>query len=120
MTYKEIEKYRQRLIKIRNLDSSGERNKAYIELSAELGASGPGRDTSPGESQAVYIQSINHAIQTATMIEMCRTATDGYEMATKATSRASKQSWISAAIAFISAVAAAVSAVAACVLANQT
>ena len=92
------------------MPDSGERNKAYIELTAELGASGCGRDMSPGERDVEYVRGINHALQTASMIDMCRTATQGYEIATEASKRAvevsrsaSKQFWIVAAIAFLSA-----------------
>jgi len=38
-------------IDIGKLPTSGERNKAYIELATKLGASGPGRDMQPGEER---------------------------------------------------------------------
>lgn len=106
MAHEQIEQYRQRLIDIGKLPTSGERNKAYIELATELGASGPGRDMQPGEKEAAYKAGINQALQTLAMIGMCETAARGYEMATKASKSASKQFWIAAAIAFASAVAA--------------
>ena len=94
MAHEEIEQYRQRLIAIRKMPTSGERNRAYIDLAAELGASGPGRDMPPGEKEAAYIASINQALQTLTMIDMCKTAAQGYEMATKASEDASLASKI--------------------------
>lgn len=63
------------------------------------------------------IRNIHQALQTASMINMCGKATQGYEIATKAIKSASKQFRVAAAIAFLSAVAACVSAVAALVTA---
>jgi hypothetical protein len=94
------------LIDIGKLPTSGERNKAYIELATELGASGLGRDMQPGEKEAAYKAGINQALQTLAMIDMCETAARGYEMATKASKSASKQFRIMAAIAFLSMLAA--------------
>jgi len=74
MAHEGIEQYRQRLIGIGKIPNSGERNKAYIELAAEVGASGPGRDMRPGERDAAYIRNINHALQTATMIHTSKSA----------------------------------------------
>lgn len=68
MIHKEIEACRQRLIDIKKMPNSGERNKAYIELEAELGASGCGGDMPPGERDAEHVRSINQALQTATMV----------------------------------------------------
>jgi len=42
MTHEEIGQCRQRLIDIGKMPDPGKRNKAYIALAAELGASGPG------------------------------------------------------------------------------
>jgi len=65
------------------------------------------------------IRNIHQALQTASMANMCRTATQGYEIATKASNSASRQFRIIAIIAFFSAVAACVSAVAAWVAAMR-
>lgn len=119
MAHEEIQQYRQRLIDIRKMRDSREKNKAYIELAAEVGASPPAGGMSVGEKEAVYVRNINQALQTATMIDMCKTAAQGYEMATKASEdasiaskSASKQFWIAAGIALFSALAACLSAVA--------
>jgi hypothetical protein len=111
MAYKEIEGYNQRKIDIKNISDPGERNKAYIELESELGASGCGRDMPPGDRDAEHIRSINQAIQTRVMIDICKTATEGYEMATKANRNACINFWIAAAIAFLSALAAWIAAI---------
>lgn len=78
MTHKKIEGYRQRLIDIKNMSNPGERSKAYIELGAKLGASGCGRDIPPGERDAEHIRSINQALQTATVIDMCKVASRNF------------------------------------------
>ena len=106
MTHNEIEVCRQKLIEIRKIEDSGQRNKAYIELAAELGAGGCGGDRPPGERDAEYIRSINQALQTATMIDLCKTAEQGYDMAITSSRSASRQSWIAASIALLSAIAA--------------
>lgn len=113
MTHREIAECRQRLIDIKGMSDSGERNKAYIELAAELGASGCGRDMPPGERDVEHIRGINRALQTASIIDMCRTATQGYEMATEASKSASKQFRMTAGVTIASAVAASLSAAAA-------
>jgi hypothetical protein len=72
MRLKEINDYRKKLVDTCQIANSGERNKKLLELRAELGASGCGRDTSTGERDAENIAGINQALQTETMIEMCR------------------------------------------------
>lgn len=107
MTDQEIEECRQRLIVIKKMPESGERNKAYIELATELGASGPGRDMETvGERDAEYIRGINQALQTASIINMCKTATQGYKMAVEASKSACRQFRITAGVAIASAAAA--------------
>ncbi len=81
MAHKKIEADRQRLIDIKKMPNSGEKNKAYIELEAKLGASGCGRDIPPGERDAEHIRSINQALQTAVMVDMCKTASKNYKIA---------------------------------------
>ncbi|MBW8015457.1 MAG: hypothetical protein FVQ82_04660 [Planctomycetes bacterium] len=102
----EIDGYRQRLIDIKKMSDAGERNKAYIDLEAELGASGCGKDMSVGERDAEHVRSINQALQTLTMIDMCKTAREGYDMATNISRKSSICFWLASAIALLSAVAA--------------
>ena len=83
------EEQKQRLIDIKNMSNPRardkayrERDKAYIELEAELGASGCGGGTIlPKEREAEHIRSINQALQTAAMIDMCKTAARNFWIA---------------------------------------
>lgn len=131
MTDAEIEGYRKQLNELTN-QCSDKKRESHIqpqlqELARKVGASTMGvyltgstgssiRDADTSE----LIRNIHQALQTASMVNMCRTATQGYETATKASNRASKQFWIFAGIAVFSALAAIVSAVAACVMAART
>ena len=82
MTNKKIEEYRQRLVEIKKLPDSGDRNKAFIKLAADVGASGCPKDMpTTGERDAEHIRSIHQALQTATMIDMCKTASRNYKIA---------------------------------------
>ena len=82
MTHKEIEIYRKRLIDVKKIEHSGARNKAFIELVKELGASGWAKDMESAEERDVeYIRSIHQALQTATMVDMCKTASKNYMIA---------------------------------------
>ena len=81
MAHKEIEQYRQRLLEIGKLSGSGERNKSYIELRKAVGASGCGGDKPTAERDALNIVSIHQALQTATMIDMCKTSSRNYKIA---------------------------------------
>lgn len=77
MTHKEIEKYRQRLVDIVKKEANSEkRTKAFIELSREIGTSGYPKDmlSEVAERDADHIRNIHQALQTATMIDMCKTA----------------------------------------------
>jgi len=74
MNHKQIEECQQKVVAIKKLSDSGDRNKALMELSGDVGASGCGRDMPPEEKDAINIAGIHHALQTATMIEMCKTA----------------------------------------------
>ena len=86
MAHKEIEGQNQRLIDIKNMSNPREKDKAYIELEAELGASGcGGGNILPKEREAEHIRSINQALQTAAMIDMCKTAARNYKIALTAT-----------------------------------
>jgi hypothetical protein len=119
-TDKEIEAYRKRLNDL-TAKSSGKNPESHIKedlinLAQEVGASTVG---STRDSQIItaytweLISNIHQALQTASMSNMCRSAREGYEIATAASKRAldasrsaSIQFWIAAAIAFLSAVAA--------------
>jgi hypothetical protein len=125
MTDKEIEAYRKQLNEF-TAQCSEEKpeNRIYNELkqlARKVGAStcvfyvggvyGQGK-TGVADTSGL-IRNIHQALQTASMANMCQTAAQGYEMATKASEgasmaskSASKQFWIAAAIAFLSAVAA--------------
>ena len=81
MTNQEIEKYRQRLVEIKKLSDSGERNKAYIDLITIVGASGCGGDKPTAQRDAENIASIHQALKTATMVNMCKTAAKNYKIA---------------------------------------
>jgi hypothetical protein len=110
MTDAEIERYRQRMVEVKRIPNSGDRNKAFIELEMEIGASGCGKDMPTGERDVQHIASIHQALQTASMVNMCSAATNGYKIATQASKNARIHFWVAAAIAFLSALAAAGSA----------
>ena len=119
-TDQEIESYRERLNNL-TAKCSGKKQESQIkgeliELAREVGAS-----TTTNVSQITkantseLIQNIHQALQTASMVNMCKSARVGYEIATeaskqavKASRSATKQFWIAVAIAiaFFSAVAA--------------
>ncbi|MHC4394427.1 MAG: hypothetical protein ACYS1A_02115 [Planctomycetota bacterium] len=111
MTHKEIEVYRQRLAQIKiDLKGKSKREQRITELlslAMEVGAStGRQRADDGGVDPVGLVNNIHIALQTAAVIDMCKTATEGYEMATKANRNACINFWIAAAIAFLSAVAA--------------
>lgn len=85
MAHKEIEGHKQRLVDIKNMSHVGERNEAYIELGAKLGASGCGSNLLPAEREVEHIRGINQALQTATMIDMCAIAARNFWVAIIAT-----------------------------------
>lgn len=123
MTDQKIEAYRNRLNELTAQCSDKKSEEEIVrqlqELAREVGAStrtcfvvsNTIRGTNATTSE--LIGNIHQALQTASMVNMCKTATQGYEMATEASNRASKRLWIFAAIAFASAMAACISAVAA-------
>jgi len=129
MTDAEIEEYRKRLNDLTQKCSDNHPESRISEelkkLAWEVGAStkvfyvGPlsGKGITGDADTSELIRNIHQALQTASMANMCRTATEGYEIATEAGKRASKQFWIFAGIAFLSAVAACISATAAWVMA---
>ena len=112
MTDTEIETYRQELNTLTNQCSNEDQEKEIRsqlqDLARKVGASrlsvcvfSEGAQIKSADT-SILIHNIHQALQTATMVNMCRTATRGYK------------------IAFLSAVAAIFSAVAACVLATYT
>jgi len=123
MTDEQIEVYRERLntLTAKCSDEKPEKSvrKELQELAREVGASTcvlwihPTKCliTTTEADTPELIRNIHQALQTASMINMCKTATQGYEMATKARKSASIQFSIFAAIAFLSGVAAWVAAI---------
>ena len=130
MTDTKIEAYRNRINELTTQLSDNKQEediKPHLQkLAREVGASTRNcfvvSNTIRGATATTseLIENIHQALQTASMVNMCGTATQGYEMATKASNRASKQFWIFAGITVFSALAAFVSAVAACVMAART
>ena len=124
MTDVEIEEYRKQLNELTKQCSDKEMERKIRsplrELARKVGASimgvyltGSSGSTVRDADTSELIRNIHQALQTASMVNMCRTATQGYEIATEASNRAVKvsksalkQSWIIAGIAFLSAVAA--------------
>ena len=103
MTVEEMQSHFQRLIAIMKISDSGERNKAIIELRNTVGASYCGKDTgSVGERDSQNIAGIHQALQTASMISMCKTASNSYKMAEESIKKATTTWWIAAVIAFLS------------------
>jgi len=126
MTDVEIEAYRKRLNDLTVQLKDGRKEEEticpqLIELAREVGASTrvlyvrfiDSRTSSTEADSSELIKNIHQALQTASMINMCSAATQGYEIATKASKDARKQFCIVAVIAVISAIAAVVSAIAA-------
>lgn len=59
MNRKGIEKANSRLIEIKNIQDSGERNNAFMELKARIGAAGCRSDMPVGERDAGHIRRIH-------------------------------------------------------------
>jgi hypothetical protein len=122
MTHDESERYQQELCTIMaKLESSpraapdmNEAKSSLRKLAARVGASeytiGQGRDSEANVSELTY--NIHQALQTACMLDMCRTATSGHEMAKTVMDRAQKIQWVAMAVSLLSMVAAWVAAVA--------
>ncbi len=104
MTHKEIEHKRQKLIEILKMKPVGEQNQPLRNLAVEVGAQQP--NASGVEFRNMIVNDINNALQTASMIETCRIATENYEIAVTATKAAVKNYWIAAAIAILAMLAA--------------
>lgn len=123
MTDEEIEAYRQRLNEL-TAQCSDEKpepgiQNELIKLARKIGASTYVLWIHPTKSRVItsdadtseLIRNIHQALQTASMVNMCKTATEGYKMATEVSRNARIHFWIAAAIAFICAVAAWVAAI---------
>ena len=118
MTDEEIEKYRKELNELTaKCSDSNPENRIQEELKKlawKVGASTrvlyP--DHTPGDAEtSEIIRNIHQALQTASMANMCRKASQGYETATKAMESASRQFLIMAIIALLSALAACATAI---------
>ena len=119
MTHKEIEQYRKKLIEIISRKKQPDGNPAkgtkedLQELAKRVGASTRaiytdrvGTPTGIDACISDLIDNIHTSLQTAAMIDVCKTAAQGYEIATEASRNAIKHYWIAVAIAVLSAVAA--------------
>jgi hypothetical protein len=79
MTHKEIEEYRQKLTQIK-IDLKGEENREeritnLLDLAMEVGASTGRQRSADGRVDPVgLVNNIHIALQTASMIDMCKTA----------------------------------------------
>ena len=123
MTDEQIEAYRERLNQL-TAECSEKKpeekiHKKLTELARDVGASTrvlwihPTRSITKSSvaNTSELIRNIHQALQTATMINMCKTATQGYEIATKAIRNAFIYSCIATIIALICAAAAWVAAI---------
>jgi hypothetical protein len=86
MTNEEIEEYRQRLVDIQKMLNPNERFTALQALAKEVGASTQGlsmfNDSDrAGVSEGNLVANIHNALQTATMVNMCKTASKNYKIA---------------------------------------
>jgi len=90
MTHKEIEKYRQRLTEIK-INLKGEQNREQriaelLSLAMEVGAStGWQRSADGGVDPVGLVNNVHMALQTATMINMCKTASRNFIISLLAT-----------------------------------
>ena len=86
MSHKKIEKAEKRLIEIGNMSGLQEQKKALHTLRKEIGASKQ-KEHKGGEDCTVseLIDNCHYALQTASMIEMCKTASRNFVIALIAT-----------------------------------
>lgn len=108
MTSEEIEIYRLELVNILVDDyPTQSRQTSLKELARKVGASTTNRYKGHGEAgQAELVDNISTALQTASMIDACRTASKNYDIAVAATKAAIQNYRIAAAIAILSMLAA--------------
>ncbi len=90
MTPKEIRGYEETLAKILKEPDANERLNNLTELAKEVGASTQGLSMwddpdRAGVSEGNLVANIHNALQTATMIDMCKTASRNYFIALIAT-----------------------------------
>jgi hypothetical protein len=117
MTREEIEVYQRRLINVQRIKDRDKRKEATVELGKEVGASYcAGEPDSMAAMNAENIAAIHQALQTASMIDACRTAAENARLTHDAlgeTRKAQRTSRIIAIAAGVSALAAVASAIAA-------
>lgn len=121
MTDEKIESYRRKLSELTAKCSDSNSEESIREnlkrLAQQVGAStcvlyvADGHHMTGDADTSEIIRNIHQALQTASMVNMCQRATQGYEIATKAVTSASTQSRVMVAIAFLSALAAWVAAI---------
>ncbi|MCK5175270.1 MAG: hypothetical protein KAR47_17885 [Planctomycetes bacterium] len=82
MTHREIERYRRCLVEVLQREKSPQRTEALYALAKEIGASTGKKRDGAGDIDAVgLIENIHYALQTASMVDMCRTAARNYWIA---------------------------------------
>jgi len=91
MTDDELEKNRLKLVEIERSDnpSQGDKRKQLDELAETIGASKISTFHQKAATDGELARNIHDALQTASMVNMCKTAAQGYEMATEASKSAS-------------------------------
>ncbi|UCE07346.1 MAG: hypothetical protein JSW07_04760 [bacterium] len=87
MTHGQIEAYR---VKKTEILAKGENvYDSLVELAKEVGASITNRDKGHGKtSEPQLVENIDFALQTASMIETCKTSAENYKIAIKASKTA--------------------------------
>ena len=95
LSWEQIDRYWERLRECMKIESSGDKNKALIDLRNEVGASYCGRDVgSASEQAAINIAAIQQALQTASMVATCRTTAENVELTRNALSETRRaQKW---------------------------
>jgi hypothetical protein len=84
MTHKEIEKYRKQLVEILQGEDAREdksRQACLKELAEKVGASAMAKAGMDNAGEAELVDNIHFALQTASMMDMCRTAAKNYWIA---------------------------------------
>ena len=105
MTHDQFEAYRVKLTEI--LADDPNTYASLEDLAKKVGASTTNRYKGHGKAAIPeLVENINSALQTASMIDMCRTAAQNYEIAVTATRAAVRNYRIAAAIAILSMLAA--------------
>jgi hypothetical protein len=85
MTNKEVDGAKERLVEIQKIIDKKGRTKALQELAKEVGASIIMTSSGHEANEAELTHNIHYALQTVSMINMCKTATKNYEIASRAT-----------------------------------